>query len=80
MTPTYDIRYEKVATGVLWWRKEEWMWRLYEVGESEVYSHDPRDIHGRTVPYKRLLETSGSKPYLLNIMNRIVNGEDYEDD
>jgi hypothetical protein len=74
---TYEIKYVKQATGILWWKKSEWVWALYE--ERMVDISRPDAWYADMQPRSFILEVSKSKPYLESTMERLVQGASFKE-
>ena len=74
---TYEIKYIKQFKGMLWWKKSEWVWALYE--ERMVDTSFPDDWYADMQPRAFLIEYSKSKPYLESIMERLVQGASFKE-
>lgn len=72
---TYEVKYRKKVTGILWWKKSEWVWALYE--ERMVDTSYPDSWYEDMQPRSFILEVSKSKPYLESIMERLVQGASF---
>lgn len=75
---TYNIEYIKQTSGMLWWKKEEWVWAMYEEGPYNYHSPDAHDIDGQQVEYKKLLDSSEDLVYIKDLRDKLVRGEDYD--
>ena len=74
---SYEIKYIKRVTGMLWWKKSEWVWALYE--ERMVDTSSPDDWYADMQPRTFLIESCKSKQYLESIMGRLVHGTAFEE-
>lgn len=73
---TYKIAYFFQTTGMLWWKKTEGVWGLFE--EVECDRSDHLDYYPDMRTFDKLIDSDTSLEYIKDLRDKLEQGEDYE--